>query len=173
MTEITKEFDQYFIEATAQWLSEWPWQWLKSQGYAESLLQSDALSPAGAKGIMQIMDETWTDITTRLRHIIPPRTSVFDAHWNIVGGVYYMALMRGGWGSPRPEEDRRRLALASYNAGFGNLLEAQVLSGGKNDYASIIAHLPTVTGEDNAKQTITYVTRIEQYYDQFTRGAVN
>ena len=170
---VTKEYDPWFEQYVKQWLSEWDWLWLKAQGYAESLLQPDAISEAGAKGIMQFMDDTWYDVKQRLHTIIPKTASVFDAQWNVCGGVYYMALMRNGWAAPRSEEDRRKLAQASYNAGFGNILEAQKKAGGVNDYASIIEKLPMVTGTANAKQTTDYVVRIEQYYNQFKKETLN
>jgi len=169
---VTKEYDEWFTKYTNQWLPEWPWLWLKAQGYAESLLQPDAVSPTGAKGIMQIEPETWEDIKVRLRTIIPWKADIFEPEWNIAGGVYYMATMRNGWAAPRPESDRRNLAFASYNAGFGNILKAQKKANGVNDYDSIIAKLPMITGK-KAQETITYVERIETYYNQFVRAEMN
>ena len=168
-TAITTEYDAWFEQYMTQWLPQWDWRYEKSQGYAESLLQPDAVSPAGAKGIMQFMDETWDDVRFRLR--FPSTASPFDPQYAIEAGAYYMALMRNGWAAERPESDRRELAFASYNAGFGNILEAQKLSGGKNLYRDIIDFLPQVTGAQNAKQTTDYVTRIQTYYMQFSQGA--
>ncbi len=82
-----------------------------------------------------------------------------------------MALLRNSWSAPRSEEDRRRLAQASYNAGIGSLLKSQKMVG-KNDYVSIVEHLAQVTGEANAKQTKTYVEKIQDYYDVFKKEAV-
>jgi soluble lytic murein transglycosylase-like protein len=172
---ITTEYDSLFEEAMKTWLPQWNWLWLKVQAYAESLLQSDAVSPVGAQGIMQFMPNTWEDVSFRLRY--PSTATPFNPTYAIPAGAYYMALMRNGWAAERPEEDRRNLAFASYNAGFGSILEAQKLSGGKTLYQDIIAFLPQVTNEtkdgkliDNAKQTADYVTRINQYYTQFSNG---
>lgn len=173
MSTVTKEYDDYFKMYTARWLEEWDWLWLKSQGYAESLLQPDAVSNSGARGIMQLMPGTWYDCKLRLRTIVPANALITDAQWNICAGVYYMGIMRNSWAAKRSEDDRRRLAQASYNAGFGNILEAQKKAGGVNDYASIIAQLPMITGTDNAKQTTTYVERIESYYNQFKQQSLN
>jgi soluble lytic murein transglycosylase-like protein len=168
---VTTQYDTQIQQAVQQWLPEWmpDWQWLKAQFYQESLLQTDAVSPAGAKGLPQFMDPTWSDVRQRL--MFPSSASPFDPKFSIPGGVYYTALMRGGWGAPRSEDDRRKLAFASYNAGFGNILEAQKLSGGKADYDSIISELHNVTGPQNAAQTTTYVERIYQYFQQFTTEA--
>jgi hypothetical protein len=69
---------------------------------------------------------------------------------------------------------RRRVLrkTASYNAGFGHILKAQEKAGGVNDYDSIIAKLPMVTGTENAMQTTNYVHHIQQYYNQF-KGTIN
>jgi len=165
----TKQYDSWFQEYSKRWLPEWDWLWLKAQGYAESLLQPDALSNVGAQGIMQLMADTWYDCKMRLRTIVPGTATRDEPQWNICGGIYFMSVMRNGWASPRPEEDRRKLAQASYNAGFGNLLKAQQKAGGVNDYDSIIKQLPMVTGAENAKQTTDYVKRIEIYYNQFVK----
>jgi hypothetical protein len=75
-----------------------------------------------------------------------------------------MAKLRSLWRTDRPEEDRWRLALASYNCGFGNMTKAQQYAGGAREYALVIAYLPDVTGQKNAAETRTYVERIEHYY---------
>jgi soluble lytic murein transglycosylase-like protein len=168
-TAITTEYDSLFEQYMTQWLPQWPWLYLKAQAYAESLLQPDAVSSAGAQGILQFMPETWQDVSFRLR--FPSTATPFQPTYAIEAGAYYMSLMRNGWAAPRPESDRRELAWASYNAGFGNILEAQKLSGGKNLYQDIINFLPQVTGAQNAKQTTSYVTRIQTYYMQFSNGA--
>lgn len=168
MSTVTKEYDQWFQEYAKRWLPEWDWLWLKAQGYAESLLQPDAISGAGAKGIMQFIDSTWYDMKSRLRTVVPPNAKVTDPQWNICAGVYYMALLRNGWAAKRSEDDRRKLAQASYNAGMEHLIEAQKKAGGVNDYASIIAKLPMITGA-KSHETITYVERIEEYYNQFKK----
>lgn len=168
---ITTEYDKLFEQYMAQWLPQWDWLYLKAEAYAESLLQPDAVSPAGAQGIMQFMPDTWQDVAFRLR--FPSTATPFQPTYAIEAGAYYIALMRNGWAAERPEEDRRNLAFASYNSGFGHLLEAQKLSGGKNLYQDIIEFLPQVTGAQNAKQTTNYVKRIQTYYMQFSQGASN
>jgi hypothetical protein len=80
-----------------------------------------------------------------------------------------MAKLLNSWSAPRPDIDRYCLALASYNAGFGNLLKAQKAAGGANDYASIIRSLPHVTGH-HAAETTAYVKRILNYFNQMVTG---
>lgn len=133
------------------------WRLLKAQGYQESLLNPFAVSPAGAKGLMQFMPGTWNEVSgelesVRLNAIMVPEVS-------IIAGAYYMRKLNKYWSSPRPEMDRYMLALASYNAGAGNLTKAQRACGGKLLYAEIISCLPQITGSYST-ETITYVERI-------------
>lgn len=163
---VTTEYDNLIKEATEDWLPQWEWLWFKSQFYAESLLQADAVSPAGAKGLCQFMDDTWDDVSVRLHY--PSTASPFNPIYAIPAGVYFMSLLRNGWAAKRSEDDRRKLSFASYNAGFGNILKAQKLANGATDYDSIIAKLPDVTGK-KSKETIGYVKRIVEYYNEFKK----
>jgi len=106
------------------------------------------------------MPGTWRDISRQLGY---DNVTRFMAGPAIQAGAYYMGQLRAIWSAPRPEADRQSLALASYNAGAGNVLKAQELAGGARGYAAIIKRLPRVTG-DYASETIAYVTRIWGYW---------
>ena len=118
-----------------------------------------ATSPVGAKGLAQFMPATWEDITRQMGYA---GVSARDAKYAIEAGAFYMAKLRRGWSSPRPDMDRQELAQASYNAGFGSLLKAQRACGGPPLYADIVVCLPQITGR-NADQTMTYVKRIRHW----------
>lgn len=133
------------------------WHWWKAQLYQESKLDPDAVSPVGASGLAQFMPATWTEITRQLGW---SGISAHAAGPAIVAGAVYMERGCKGWSSPRPAIDRLKLAQASYNAGFGNLLKAQKACGGPALYADISACLCGITGH-HCKETLTYVTRIE------------
>jgi len=81
-----------------------------------------------------------------------------------------MAQLRAQWSSPRPEADRHSLAMASYNAGLGHLLEAQRRADMATQYRPIAAALPRVTGE-HARETRGYVRRIWRYYAGMLTGS--
>lgn len=135
------------------------WKLLKAQCFAESSFIETAVSPVGAQGLCQFMPGTWEDVQKGLRIQGDP----FDATLNIQFAAFYMSGLRRSWSSPRPERDRHNLAMASYNAGFGNLLRAQRLCDGKLLYDEIIVCLPRVTGR-HSKETIDYVKKIRRFY---------
>lgn len=163
MNRIPATFDAIILRAAETWLPDWDWRLLKAQFYQESLLDPTAKSSAGAMGLAQFMPGTWQDMIRELRLI--PSASPYDPEQAVHAGAYYMAKLIGTWRAERPEMDRYCLALASYNAGIGNVLEAQRAAGGKNAYADIIAGLPHVTGT-RSHETVTYVRRILAYWAQ-------
>ena len=142
------------------------WRVLKAQYFQESRLDPSAESPVGAAGIAQFMPGTWRDLAPALGY---EGLSPHVAEPAIELGAYYMGKLRATWSAPRPDADRHSLAMASYNAGLGHLLEAQRLCGGPNHYADIVDCLPDVTGR-HSRETITYVKRIWRYWAQMLVG---
>lgn len=169
MSKWTTQYDNAIRAASRQFLPLWDWNWLKAQLCAESELNPDAVSPAGAQGIAQFMPATAEDVfpSAGLGEAAP-----FDPLLSIKAAAFYMSRIRGWWHTPRPESDRRALTQASYNAGFGNISHAQMLSHGATTYDGIIRFLPCVTG-DKSKETIDYVARIARYYAELvgTQGS--
>ncbi len=154
-------FDDQIKAATNKHLKGYDWRLYKAQLIAESGLNPNAKSPVGARGLAQFMPATWQEVAKALD--FPPEASPEDPQYAIPAGAYYMKRQLKGWTAPRPEVDRLCLALASYNAGFGNILRAQRKADGANDYNKIIQALPQVTGH-NADETKTYVRRILRIY---------
>lgn len=161
----TNIYDDLFIAAANTYMPQ-GWDWLrdKAQCIQESKLQPNAVSSAGAEGIAQFMPRTWKiDVIPGMK--LPADASAFDPKYAIPANAWYMRRMWNGWTNPaRDPIDRWKLALASYNAGFGNIEHAQRLAQGAIDYASIIQRLPEVTGDDDAPETIGYVEHILRYY---------
>lgn len=158
----TDAYDAEIREAADRWLAGVDWRLYKAQLYQESQLDPGAESPVGAQGIAQFMPGTWRNIAPQLGvghaspHAVEPA---------IKAGAYYMAWLRRQWSTPRPEADRHSLALASYNAGLGNLLSAQRACDGATLYADVVVCLPEITGH-HAKETETYVQRIWRWFTE-------
>jgi len=79
---------------------------LKAMGKAESGFDANAVSPAGAQGVMQLMPAT-----ARSLGVDDP----FDARSNIMGGAKYISQQLEKYNG------NIDLALAAYNAGSGNV----------------------------------------------------
>lgn len=167
MTDIIT-INQLIKNAARSYLPGGDWRLLKAQLMQESSLKPDAVSPVGAQGIAQFMPDTWEEMKKFLAYELGIiYADPFNVHHAIPACAIYMRQCYEKWTAPRPELDRYCLALASYNAGTGNILKAQGLSGGANDYVSIIAYLHRVTGIKNATETRTYVENIFGYWGQY------
>ena len=78
----------------------------------ESNFQKDAVSPKGAKGLMQLMPST-AEYVAGLKGVEYDEQSLTDPAFNVALGTYYYKLLLDYWG--------KVAALASYNAGRGNV----------------------------------------------------
>lgn len=139
-----------------------PWYWNKAQLKAESDFDSDAQSYVGALGLGQFMPDTWDNMKTQLKiDGLPTNPSL-----NIQAHAYYMNYLRSQFRKDRPEYDKHSLALASYNAGLGNILKAQAKAGNTLYWKPTSKALCTVTGY-HCKETNGYVNRIWQYIKEY------
>ncbi len=81
----------------------------------ESLFRVNARSPAGARGLMQIMPGTAREVARRLGQSQPSTSDLYQPELNIALGSRYLAdRLADGNGN-------RALAAAAYNGGPGNL----------------------------------------------------
>lgn len=115
------DYDAYFRKYAKHYFGPLvDWRWFKAQGIAESGLNPNAHSPAGAKGIMQILPATYQEIKEKN----PQFSYIDEPRWNIAAGIYYDRLMFQKWKDNLPTQERINFALASYNAGYANVRRA-------------------------------------------------
>lgn len=101
---VPESMDDIFREAAETY--QVPVNLLMAVGKAESGFNPDAVSPAGAQGVMQLMPATAASLGV---------TDPFDARSNIMGGAKYLGQMLSQYNG------NIELALAAYNAGSGNV----------------------------------------------------
>lgn len=167
---MTDQYDVWIREAVAKYLPEdYDWRLFKAQLFQESGLDPTAESPAGAVGLGQFMEGTWAEWSKRAGFAGFDRT---HAKASIFTAARYMEWLISEWGWPRPELDRYCLAMASYNAGLGNILRAQAVMKKPSLYHEIIVGLPDVT-QHHSRETVDYVKKVLSYYgDYVTCGDV-
>lgn len=158
----TDRYDQYFRKYSKRFFGigfagiRESWLWWKSQAIAESALKKNAESWVGAKGLMQIMPATFTEI----REEIDIPNSITSPRWNIAAGIYYDKKMWNIWTDPRPLKERLKFTFASYNGGAGNILKAQRLCEYKCNYWKNIKTQGNSINSWREEETIDYVNRI-------------
>lgn len=151
----TDDYDQYFRKYTKHYFGpHMDWRWFKSQGIAESGLDPSVSSHAGAVGIMQVLPSTYEEIKEKnphLKHIEEPR-------WNIAAGIYYDRMLYRKWKEGLPTQERLSFALASYNAGYGNISKAFRQSQRKHQEVKSWNQVAPFA----PKETKSYVNRIKE-----------
>ncbi len=161
------QYDGEIETAAREWLPFLDWRQLKAQYWQESRLDSHAKSPVGAEGIPQFMPDTWDiDVMSSRQLSLPRDARPTDPEHSIRAGAWYMRKMWNAWTVRRTPVEQWKWALASYNAGMGNILKAQKEAEGSSAYADMIDALAEITGEENAAQTRDYIGKIVGFYQQ-------
>ncbi|MDP1832635.1 MAG: lytic transglycosylase domain-containing protein [Geothrix sp.] len=106
---------------------------LAAQAHQESAFKLDAVSKAGAQGLMQFMPATWQEWGKGL--------DPFDAKASLDAGVRYMKMLTARY---RGASDPISLALAAYNGGMKRVDDA-IKRTGRTDWQGIEAALPQET----------------------------
>ncbi|HUN66866.1 MAG TPA: transglycosylase SLT domain-containing protein [Bacteroidota bacterium] len=158
------------------------WRLIMAMMRQESQFQSDAVSSRGARGLMQIMPVTNSELSDELNITTPDLPEQ-----NVRAGVYYFSKLVDLFRDAAPD-DRFCLALAAYNAGPGRIYDAQELAAYFNEnphswttiqhllpllskrYYSLHQHVwksgkPTNGYFKSSRQTTEYVAQIMNAYN--------
>ena len=117
-----------------------PTAWIRAVMRVESVGDRQAVSSAGAMGLMQIMPDTWAEL--RVRHRLG--SDPYDPRDNILAGTAYLRELYDRYGSPG--------FLAAYNAGPGRYeasLSGHPLPAETRAYVATIA--PIINGSETAE----------------------
>jgi membrane-bound lytic murein transglycosylase F len=111
-------FDEILKEESE--LIHWDWRLLASMVYQESRFNPDAVSWAGAFGLMQLMPRTANN------YGVSPESSPRS---QIRAGVKFIQWLEDRFMESIPdEEERTRFILAAYNIGYGHIQDARRLA---------------------------------------------
>jgi membrane-bound lytic murein transglycosylase F len=97
----------------------WDWRLLASQVYQESRFDPRTQSWAGAQGLLQIMPSTAGDLGIK---------RPFNPEQNLRAGTQYLEEIWAKWDEIPDSAQRIKFTMASYNCGYGHLLDAQRLA---------------------------------------------
>lgn len=148
---------------------EFDWRLIAALSYQESHWNPYATSPTGVRGMMMLTLPTAQSVGVKDR--LNPRDS-------IRGGVEYLTKMVERVPDSIPEHERIWFALASYNIGFGHMMDARRLTsyekGDPNSWADVKERLPkleqsqyfnqTRYGYARGSEAQKYVENIRRYY---------
>ena len=114
-------YDQWFREYAR--IPGWDWRLVAAQAYQESHFDASARSWAGARGVMQLMPGTAREL----------RVDPADPRQSIEGACRYLWKLDRRWEKIKPEGERIKFILASYNVGFGHVEDARRLAAKHGD----------------------------------------
>ena len=100
---------------------EWDWQLLASIAYQESHFNPNAVSWAGAEGLMGIMPNTAKALGVTPHELKEPDTGIKT-------GVDCLRRFRQGFTKIEDPDERLKFTLGAYNAGIGHVFDAQRLA---------------------------------------------
>ena len=164
-----------FIKAAAN-KHGFDWRLISAQIYQESHLNPRAKSPAGAKGLMQLLSKTAQSLGVK---------DVYNPVENINAGVQHLKnlydLFDGSEGT-----DRMLIALAAYNIGQGHIQDARRLAIemnlDPNSWESLAKTLPLLRfrkyykkskyGYCRGTEPVRYIKQIMIYYDILKRRGI-
>lgn len=165
------EYDDLFKKYTRE--CKWDWKLIAAQCYQESTFDKEAVSFAGARGLMQIMPET-------ADHLGLPFTEMFTPDMSIKAAVKYIIELEEKFSFIEDPYERQNFVLGAYNCGPAHLMDAIALAAEDSvtslkwdSIAPYILYLSEPKGYKNkvvkfgymnGNETAHYVQRIRKIY---------
>ncbi len=128
---------------------DWDWRLLMSLVYQESRFDPNAVSWAGASGLMQIMPLTAKELGIKNRN---------DPKQSLNGGVRYLQYLMEQFEDVPDSIQRIKLTMASYNCGYGHVSDAQRLA--------LKKHLDPYKWDGNVEEMILALRYPKNYNDE-------
>ncbi|MDC0610451.1 membrane-bound lytic murein transglycosylase MltF [Vibrio sp.] len=148
---------------------EFDWRLVAALSYQESHWNPRAISPTGVRGMMMLTLPTAKSVGVANR---------LNPEQSIRGGVEYLRRMVARIPDSIPEHEKIWFALASYNMGYGHMMDARRLTksqgGDPDSWSDVKDRLPLLQQQKYFRQTRygyargneakAYVENIRQYY---------
>lgn len=124
---IISAYDNLFIRYAP--MARWDWRLMAAQCYQESTFDPRAYSWAGAKGLMQIMPATASQLGLA-------QENIYDPEQNIYAATRYIIKLNNMFKDVINPQERQLFVLASYNGGHFHIRDAMALAkkNGRNPY---------------------------------------
>ena len=154
---------------------DFDWRLIVAQMYQESRFNPDAVSAAGAEGLMQLLPTTAEDLGI---------ADLADPANNIQAGVRYLGMLRDQFENDLLLGERTWFSLASYNAGFARINRARKLAAEMGldpnrwfdnvERAMLILARPIEKDGETVRacrcgETVAYVHEIRALYNNYVR----
>ena len=130
----------------------WDWRLVSALIYQESQFEIHAKSWVGAGGLMQMMPATAKEMGVKNR---------FDPEDNLTGGTKYLKVLFDRFDTITDEEQRVKFTMASYNCGYGHVLDAQRLAKENG--------LDSLKWDDNVEDMIVALSAPKNYNKPFIK----
>ena len=155
---------------------DFDWRLIAAQMYQESHFNPKARSHADARGLMQLTRSTAKSLGVK---------NIFNPEQNINGGVKYLKALYDCFDKAEGL-NRLFIALATYNVGYGHIIDARNIARemnlDPNEWSSLSTALPllsqrkyyekVVYGYCNGTEPIEYIKKIMIYYDILKRQGI-
>ncbi len=171
---IISSYDGLFRQHAQQ--IRWDWRLMAAQCYQESTFDPNAVSWAGARGLMQIMPQT-------ADHLGIPRDQLHHPAQNIAAAARYLDELEEHFSDIPSRRERQDFVLAAYNGGSHHIRDAMALARQEgrdaHRWAVVSEYVlklsqplyyenPVVRyGYMRGSETVGYVKAIRQRYQQY------